>query len=100
MRLRMLVSRLRLDEFPRFEIYIIVSLARPIDAIGPVQTGVEPLRGVGSAFLRGKHEAKLVVEGSGVIFGVEITALPAPVGPGTCEPVKYLLRVPFAGITL
>ena len=67
-----------------------MALARAVDAIGPVQAGVEPLRRVGGAFLRRQHVAMLVVEGAGVILAVEIAALPAPIGPGAGEAVEHL----------
>src|ERR1700688_4668228 len=47
MRLRMLVGRLRLDEFLGLVVDIIMALARPIDAIGPMEPGIEPLRRIG-----------------------------------------------------
>ncbi len=68
-----------------------VALARPVDAVGPVQAGVEPLRRVGRGHLAGQHVAQLVHEGGGVHLVVEIAALPAPVGPGAGEPVEDLL---------
>src|SRR5207302_8272616 len=43
-----------------------MALARPVDAIGPMQACVEPLRRIGRADLRRQHEAELVVEGEGV----------------------------------
>src|SRR4029077_11265106 len=43
MRLRMLVGRGRLHELAGFEIDVVVALARAVDAIGPMQAGVEPL---------------------------------------------------------
>ena len=65
-------------------------LAGAVDAIGPVQAGIEPLRAVGRAHLPGQHVAHLVVEGLGVVLGVEIAALPAPIGPGAGHAVEHL----------
>ena len=77
-----------------------VTLARAIDAVGPVQAGVEPLRRVGRANLCREHEAVLVVEGAGVLLAVEVAAFPAPVGPGACHPVENLARAALAAESL
>ena len=45
----------------------------------------------GAAICARQHEADLVVEGARVVLGVEIAALPAPIGPGAGEPVEDLL---------
>ena len=71
---------------------VVVALRRPIDAVGPVQAGVEPLRRVRRAHLARQHVAQLVVEGRGVLLGREIAALPAPIGPAAGKPVEDLLR--------
>ena len=91
MRLGMLIGRFRPDEFPSLEIDIEVSLARPVDAVGPVEAGIEPLRGIWRAFLGGEHPAKLVMKGARVFLAREIAALPPPIGPGAGEPVEHLL---------
>src|ERR1700722_12282928 len=44
MRLRMLVGGRRLRQLAGFEIDVEMALARPVDAISPMQAGVEPLR--------------------------------------------------------
>ena len=90
-RLRMLVSRLRLDELGGFEIDVIVALARAIDAIGPMEAGVEPLRRVGRGDLARQHEPHFVGIGARVVLAVEIAGLPAPIGPGAGEAVEHLL---------
>ncbi len=90
-RLRMLVGRLRLADLAGLEVDVIVTLARAVDAIGPVQAGVEPLRRIGRRHLHGEHVAQLVEEGACVRLGIEIAALPAPIGPGAGEPVEHLL---------
>ena len=88
----MLVSRLRLDELAGLEVDVIMALARPIDAIGPMEAGVEPLRRIGRGHLAREHEAHLVVIGARVVLAVEIAGLPAPIGPGAGEAVEHLLR--------
>ncbi len=95
-RLRMLVGRLRLDQLAGLEIDVEVALARAVDAIGPVQAGVEPLRAIGRRHLHGEHVDVLVEERARVLLAVEVAALPAPVGPGAGEPLEHLLRRLFA----
>ena len=90
MRLRMLIGRLGLGHAAGVGVDVIMALARTVDAIGPVQAGVEPLRRVGGTLLRGKHEAHLVIEGARVLFGGEVLALPAPVGPRAGKAVEHL----------
>src|ERR1700677_4935331 len=68
-----------------------MALAGAIDAIGPVQAGVEPLRAVGRALLRRQHMTKLVIESAGVGLAVEIAALPSPISPGAGQAVEHLL---------
>ena len=77
-----------------------VALARPVDAVGPVQAGVEPLRRVGCRHLRRQHEAVLVVEGEGVGLAVEVAALPAPVGPGAGHAMEDVARAGLAAEAL
>jgi hypothetical protein len=45
-----------------------VALAGTVDAVGPVQAGVEPLRGVRRDALGGQHVGQLVIEGERVFF--------------------------------
>ena len=77
-----------------------MTLARAIDAVGPMQPRVEPLRRVGRANLRRQHEAELVIEGAGVLLAVEIATLPAPVGPGAGHPVEHLPGAGLAAVAL
>ena len=91
-RLRMLVGGLRLGELAGLEVDVEMALARAVDAVGPVQPGVEPLRRVRRRHLHRQHVDELVEEGAGVLLGVEIAALPAPIGPGAGEPLEHLLR--------
>ena len=77
-------------------IHIVMPLRRAIDAIGPVQAGVEPLRAVGCGALGGQHETHFVEIGAGIFLGGEITTLPAPIGPGPRQTVEHLLGRSFA----
>ena len=90
-RLRVLVGRLRLGELAALVVDVIVALARAVDAVGPMQPGVEPLRRVRRHHLHRQHVALLVEEGLRVGVAVEIAALPAPIGPGAGETVEHLL---------
>ena len=91
MRLRMLVGGSRLHELAGFEIDVEVALARAVDAIGPMQAGVEPLRRVRRHHLHRQHVAVLVEEGLRVGFRGKVAALKSPIGPGAGEPVENLL---------
>ena len=90
-RLRVLVGRFRLHHLSGLEVDVIMALARPIDAIGPMEAGVEPLRRIGRGHLACQHEPHLVVIGARVLFAVEIAGLPTPIGPGAGEAVEHLL---------
>jgi len=94
--LGVLVGTFRADQFSGGEIDVVVSLRRAIDAIGPVQAGVEPLRGIGRSHLARQHEAHLVEIGAGVLFGVEVAALPAPVRPSSGQAIENLLGAQFS----
>ncbi len=100
MRLRALVGRARPDQIPGLVIDVGMTLGRAVDAVGPVKTGVEPLRRVGGADLGGQHVARFVVIGAGVLLGIEIAAFPAPIGPGAGHAVEYLPRAGFAAQAL
>ncbi len=100
MRLRMLVGRLRFGQLAGEGIDVIMALAGTVDAIGPMQAGVEPLRRVRRDHLLGQHEAQLVIERLGVFFRGEVAALPAPIGPAAGEAVEHLLGGEFADIAL
>ena len=92
-RLRVLVGALRGEHLAGLVVDVVVALARAVDAVGPVQAGVEPLRRVGRRLLRREHVAELVEEGAASSSRVEIAALPAPIGPGAGEPVEDLAGV-------
>ncbi len=97
MGLGMLIGGFGGDQLAALEIDVVMALGRTIDAIGPVQPGIEPLRRIGCAHLAAHHESHLVEEGLGVGFGVEIATLPAPIGPGAGQAVEYLGRLGLAG---
>ena len=75
-----------------------MALAGTVDAVGPVQAGVEPLRRVGRADLRRQHVAMLVIEGASVFLAVEVAALPSPVGPGAGHAMENLAGVLLAAV--
>ena len=90
-RLRVLIGRLRLGHLAGLEVDVVVALAGAVDAIGPVQAGVEPLRRVRRHHLPRQHVAKLIMEGAGVVLAGEVAALPAPIGPAAGQTVEHLL---------
>ena len=90
--LRMLVRRCRPRQLAGFVIDIVMPLRGTIDAVGPMQTSVEPLRAVGCAALAGQDVAHLVIIGLGVFFGGEIATFPTPIGPSAGQTVEHLLR--------
>ena len=67
-----------------------MTLSRAVDAIGPVQTGIEPLRRIRRTDLCRQHVTVLVVKGAGIIFAVEVSAFPSPVGPGAGHAFEHL----------
>ena len=99
-RLGMLVGRCRGRQLAGLVVDVVVALARAVDAVGPVQAGVEPLRAVRRADLHGQHVAVLVEEGAGIVLAGEIAALPAPVGPGAGEAVEHLAGVGLADVAV
>ncbi len=99
-RLGMLVGGLGLGQLAGEGIDIEMALAGAVDAVGPVQARVEPLRRVRGNALRGEHVGKFVLEGGSVFLGSEILALPAPVGPGAGETVEDLAGVGFRAVAL
>jgi hypothetical protein len=75
---------------------VVMALGGPVDPVGPVEARVEPLRRIGRAHLAAHHVAHVVEEGAGVRLGVEVTALPPPIGPRAREPVEELGRLGLA----
>ena len=98
-RLRMLVGASERVSFAGPVIDIVVALRRPVDAVGPVEPGVEPLRRVRRAHLPRQHVA-ISSESAGILLGVEIAAFPAPIGPGAGEPVEHLAGIGLAAGSL
>ncbi|MCW1404478.1 hypothetical protein OKA06_20130 [Novosphingobium sp. MW5] len=98
--LRMLVGTRGFGQFAGLEVDVEVALARAVDAVGPVEAGVEPLRGVGRHLLGRQHVAQFVIECAGVGFLIEIAAFPAPVGPGAGQTVEDLASVDFRPVAL
>ncbi len=91
MRLRMLIGRLRFRQLAGLPVDIVVALAGAIDAVGPMQAGVEPLRRVRRDHLLGELPAQFVEERQRVFLRREVAALPAPIGPAAGEAIEYLL---------
>ena len=100
MRLRMLVGGFRLGQLAGERVDVEMALAGTVDAVGPVQAGVEPLRRIRRHALGGEHVGELVAEGERIVLGGEIAALPAPIGPGAGEPVEHLPRVGLGDVAL
>ena len=92
MRGRALVGRRRALELARDRVAVPVTLRRTADAVGPVQTGVEPLRRVRRGDLEGEHGGELVAEGARALL-VEVAVRVAPVGPAAGEATEHLTRV-------
>ena len=91
MRLRMLISRFRFGQFASFMVNIMMPLRWAINAISPMQTSVKPLRRIRRTFLRGQHEALLVIKCESIFLSVEIFALPAPISPSPSKAVEHFL---------
>ena len=100
MGLGMFIGAVRADHLAGLVIDIEMPLPRSVDAVGPVQAGVEPLRAVRGAHLAGQHVAHLVQIGAGILLGREVAALPAPIGPGPRHAVKDLGGAGLASVTL
>ena len=91
----MLVGGGRLRQFAGLRIDVEMSLARAVDAVGPVQPGVEPLRRVRRGHLRRQHVA-VSSKKARASASEKVAALPAPVGPAAGEPIEDLLARGFA----
>src|SRR5262245_55249441 len=77
-----------------------MSLARAIDAVGPIEPGIEPLRAIGSPHLHGEHVAELVEKRAGILLGREIAALPPPISPCPGQSIEHLAGIGPAAIAL
>ena len=96
----MLVRRGRFGQLAGLIVDIIMALPRPINAIGPMQAGVEPLRRIWCNHLLCQHVAQFVKESLGMVFVLEIAALPAPISPCPGEAIKHLRGGHFRNKTL
>ena len=65
-----------------------MSLGWPLYAVSPMQTGVEPLGAVRCGSLTRNHITHLIEVRAGISLAGEVSVLPAPVGPGPCEPTE------------
>src|SRR5581483_1920439 len=95
-RLRMLERVRRLDHLLRLRIDVVMALRRAGEAIGEMQAGVEPLRRVRRRHLPREHEAHLVVIRLGILIGLEVAVLLAPMRPAAGEPMEHLTGVTLA----
>src|SRR4051812_14129480 len=91
MGLRAGISVFGFGDFAAARIAVVVALRWAGDAVGEIQSGVEPLRRVGGAHLVQEHVGHLVIEGLGVFGGVEVAVLFAPVAPAAGEAMDDLL---------
>ena len=98
--LRVFIGACRTGQFAGLMVDIEVTLAWPINTIGPMHAGVEPLRRVWCRHLRGQHETHLVKIGARIFLAGEVTTFPAPIGPGAGKTVEYLLGRFLADIAL
>ena len=71
---------------------------RPLNAVGPVETGVEPLRRVGCGHLMRQQIDHFVIENARLL-GVKRVGLDAPVCPASGDSVENLARVGLASKT-
>ncbi len=92
-RLGALVGARRRLQLGGLGIRVPVALSRAGDAVGPVQTGVEPLRRVRRSILRRQHVAELVVERFRILIAAKVPVLFAPVRPAAGETIEDLARV-------
>ena len=70
-----------------------VSLGWPLYTVSPMQAGVEPLGAVRCGSLTRNHITHLIEVRAGISLAGEVSVLPAPVGPGPCEPPEELSSV-------
>jgi hypothetical protein len=91
-RLRVGVGVAALEQLAGARVAVKMALGRAGDAVGEVESRVEPLRAVGRAHLVQQHVRQLVVKRLRVLGGVEVAVLLAPVPPAPRQPVHHLLR--------
>src|SRR3546814_2611800 len=68
MRLRLLVGGGGLDQLAGAVVDVVVALARAVDAVGPVQAGVEPLRRIGCRSEEHTSELQSLMRNSYAVF--------------------------------
>ena len=100
MRLRVAVGVFAFAHFTGARVHIVMALRRAVDAIGPVQPGVEPLRRIGRGHLMRQHVHHLVVKRTRIIDTVEIAVFPAPVRPGSSKAMEHLPGIVFVRVAL
>ena len=67
-----------------------MALGWATNAVGPVKTGVEPLRAVGGRGLIEHHPTEFVIEGFCILFGLEVVVLLPPSPPAPGEAMNHL----------
>jgi hypothetical protein len=77
-------------QLPRLRINVVMSLSVTGDAIGPVQSGVEPLRGVRCCHLIEQHVGDLIVERLSIFRCVKVAVLLSPPTPASGKTVDHL----------
>ena len=77
-------------DFARFRIDVEMSLRRTRQSVGIVQSGIEPLGGIGRGHLMREHVAQLVVKRGAVLDGLEISVRFAPVCPAAGQAFEHL----------
>jgi hypothetical protein len=95
MRLRAGVGILGALETPGGRVHVPMPLGFAGDAVGVGESGVEPLRGVRRRHLRQNHVHELVVEGLGVLGGIEVAMRFSPVAPTADQAVYDLFDRAF-----
>ena len=70
-----------------------MALSRAFDSICPMQPCVEPLGAVRCRSLTCNQVAHLIEVRAGISLACEVSVLPAPVGPGPCEPTEELSSI-------
>ncbi|KXK38560.1 MAG: hypothetical protein UZ16_OP3001000766 [Candidatus Hinthialibacteria bacterium OLB16] len=78
---------------------IVMPLGRPFDAISPVQSGIEPLRRVGSCHLGCERITHFIEIGARIFLAAEISVFPAPIGPAASQAVKYIPAITLSAVT-
>ncbi len=77
-----------------------MSLSRPGDSVGPVESGVEPLRAIRSRALAGDEVIHLVVVSPSICLASEVTVFPTPVSPGASEATEQFASIGLSDVSI